>query len=207
MPLTFALVIVAATSSVTSLAPGQVVEREAAVGETHRYSITLRAGDYLQLLVEQRRADVSEVLTAPDGALVLETDNVCGVIGPDAMAVIAPAAGVYELDVKVLDAEPQGRYELRVEAVREPTVTDRLRVEAVRATADGLRLAADDPEAAVRRFRESAARWGAVGERRLQMWMDEGAGALLGDGLGRMEEARQVIARALATALPITDNR
>ena len=83
------------SSDVTPLTEGLVLEREAAVGATHRYSVELRAGQYLQVLVEQRGADVSEVLTAPDGGVLLEADYMCGVIGPDPVAFVASASGVY----------------------------------------------------------------------------------------------------------------
>ena len=52
-----------------------------AAGETHRYSIALRAGEYLQLLVEQHDVDVHQTLTGPDGAVILETDCPCQFLG------------------------------------------------------------------------------------------------------------------------------
>jgi CHAT domain-containing protein/tetratricopeptide (TPR) repeat protein len=193
------------SSDVTHLTEGLVLERDAAVGETHRYSIELHAGQYVQLLVEQRGADVAEILTAPDGGVLLETDNICGEIGPDPVAFIASTGGVYELRLNVLDMLPRGRYEIHVEAVRDPTPLDRLRVKAVNAGADGLRLAASEPAEAVDRFREAASTWHQLGDRRLQMWMEHWVGALLGDELGRLEEARDVTAHALATALALGD--
>jgi CHAT domain-containing protein/tetratricopeptide (TPR) repeat protein len=194
-----------ASNSVTPLTAGLVLEREAAVGETHRYSIALRAGQYVQLVVEQRGADLSEVLTAPDGAVLLEMDTICGDIGPDPVAFIASTDGVYELRLNVLDVLPQGRYEIHVEAVREPTPLDRLRVKAVNAGADAMRLAARDPAGAVERFREAASTWSQLGDRRLQMWAEHGVTVYLGDHLGRFEEARDTTARALATALDLRD--
>jgi CHAT domain-containing protein/tetratricopeptide (TPR) repeat protein len=195
----------AAPASVPRLTEGFVLEREAAVGETHRYSMELRAGQYVQMLVEQRRADVSETLTSPDRAVLLEMDTICGVIGPDPVAFIAPADGVYELSLKVLDVSPHGRYEIRVEAVRAPTPLDRLRVKAVSAGAEALRLAAGEPAAGVDRLREAASIWHQLGDRRLEMWMEHGRGVLLGDELGRFEEGRDVTARALATAVDLGD--
>jgi CHAT domain-containing protein len=190
----------------TTLVDGLVLEREAAVGQTDRYSIELRAGQYLQVLVDQRGADIAGTLIGPDGAVVLETDTISGQIGPDPVAFIASTAGAHELRLRVLDVLPRGRYEIRVEAVREPTALDRLRVEAVKAGPEALRLGAQDPAAAVTRLREAASAWSQLGERRLQMWMEFSAGTFLGEHLGRFEEARDTTERALATALELRDD-
>jgi CHAT domain-containing protein/tetratricopeptide (TPR) repeat protein len=190
----------------TPLVEGFVLEREAAVGQTDRYSIELRAGEYLQVLVDQRGADVAGTLIGPDGVVVLETDTISGLIGPDPVAFIASTAGAHELRLSVLDVLPRGKYQIRVEAVREPTAPDRQRVEAVRAGVEGLRVGAQDPEAAVARLREAASAWSRLGERRLHMWMEFGAGAFLAEHLGRFEEAREATERALATALELRDD-
>src|SRR5687767_10975534 len=84
---------------VTRLTQGQALDREMAAGETHRYSVELRAGEYLQLLVEQHDVDVIQTLTGPDGAVVLETDCPCQFLGPDPLAFVAAQSGVYELSL------------------------------------------------------------------------------------------------------------
>src|SRR5688572_12470553 len=95
-----------AAGSVTGLTEGFVLEREAVVGETHRYSIELRAGQYLQLAVDQRGADMAETVTGPHGDVLLESDMPCGEIGTEPVALIAPADGVYAIDLKVLAVLP-----------------------------------------------------------------------------------------------------
>jgi CHAT domain-containing protein/tetratricopeptide (TPR) repeat protein len=194
-----------APAPATWLTEGLVLEREAAVGQTHRYSIELRAGQYLYAAVEQRGADVSETLTGPQGAVVLEADMPCGAIGPDAVAFIAPAHGVYELSLRVRGALPGGRYEIRVEAVREPTPLDRRRVQAVLAVTEAHALTSKDPATAVERYREAASAWREVGDRRLEMWMEGVTGLLLAERLGRFAESREVTAHGLATALDLGD--
>jgi CHAT domain-containing protein/tetratricopeptide (TPR) repeat protein len=187
----------------TRLTEGLVLERQAALGETHRYSIELRAGQYLRLLVEQRGADVSETVTGPDGGVLLETDMPCGSIGPDPVAFIAPADGVYELALKVLAVLPRGRYEIRVEALGEPTRVDRSRIKAIRAAVEAHQLSSKDPAAAVERFREAASAWRELGDRRLELWMEHQIGLLLGEHLGRLAEALEVTAHALAMAVDL----
>ncbi len=77
----------------TVLAAGSVLAREADIGETHRYVIDVRAGEYAQVTVEQQGADVVQTLTGPDGAVLLEADSPCGPIGIDPLAFIARASG------------------------------------------------------------------------------------------------------------------
>jgi CHAT domain-containing protein/tetratricopeptide (TPR) repeat protein len=191
-------------TAITRLTEGLALGREAAVGEAHRYSIELRAGQYVQLLVEQRGADVSETLIAPDGTVLLEADTVSAEMGAEPVAFIASADGVYELSLKVFGVLPRGRYEIRVEALREPTPRDRLRVKAVHAGADAFRLTEREPAAAVERFREAASIWRELGDRRLAMWMEHGVGWSL-QYLSRYEEARDATLNALATARDLGD--
>jgi tetratricopeptide (TPR) repeat protein len=192
-------------TAITRLTVGLALEREAAVGETHRYSLELRVGQYVQLVVEQRGADVSETVTGPDGGQLLDTDTgYSREIGPDPVAFIARADGVHQLSLKVGSVLPRGRYQIRLEAIREPTPADRLRVKAVQAVADALAVFDSEPATAMERCREAASIWRELGERRLEMWMEnETAGAL--ERLGRFEEGRDAIERALATARGLGD--
>jgi CHAT domain-containing protein len=192
-----------ASAPVTRLAEGVVVEREAAVGETHRYSIELRAGQYLQLAVDQRGADMAEAVTGPHGDVLLESDMPCGEIGTEPVALIAPADGVYAIDLKVLAVLPRGRYGIRVEAVREPTALDHRRIQALSATIEAHRLSAKDPAAAVERFREAASAWREVADRHMELWMAHEIGVLLSERLGRFEEARAAAADALPMAVDL----
>ena len=190
----------AAMDSITSLTEGVVLERDAAVGETHRYSIELRAGQYLHLAVDQRRADLEETVTGPDGGVLLVSDMPCGEIGTEPVALIAPADGVYAIDLKVLGVLAPGRYGIRVEAVREPTALDRRLIQAMSATNEAHRLSAKDPAAAVERFREAAAAWRDVGDRHMLVWMAHEVGVLLSERLGRFEEARAAASEGLPIA-------
>ena len=192
-----------AAGPVTRLTEGLVLEREAMVGETHRYSIELRAGQYLQLAVDQRGADMAETVAGPDGAVLLESDMPCGEIGMEPVALIAPADGVYAIDLKVFAVLPRGRYDIRVEAVREPTVLDRRLIQAIGATNEAHRLSSESPAAAVERFREAAAAWREVGDRHMELWMAHEIGVLLSERLGRFEEARAATAEALPMAVDL----
>src|SRR5687768_5259096 len=86
-----------APAAPTALAAGSSLERDMAVEEVHRYAIDLRAGEYLQVMVEQRGVDVELAFSAPDGTVLLESDSPAGYIGPEPLAVVATTAGAHEL--------------------------------------------------------------------------------------------------------------
>src|SRR5262245_16891409 len=53
---------------------GKPIERELAGGQSHAYQITLAAGQYLNVVVEQRGIDVVVTLFGPDDEKVIEVD-------------------------------------------------------------------------------------------------------------------------------------
>src|SRR5262245_13088057 len=53
-----------------SLNPGRPIERELSTGQAHSYRITLDAGKYLRVHVEQQGIDVTVTLLTPDGKVV-----------------------------------------------------------------------------------------------------------------------------------------
>ena len=121
---------------------GQAIERELKGGEAHSYGVRLEAGQYLHVVVEQKGIDVLVRIVAPDGKQVIELDSPNGSHGPEPVSVIAEAKGEYRVEVRSLDdkAAP-GRYELKVEELRESTDRDRNRVAAERllSEAEGFR--------------------------------------------------------------------
>ena len=118
---------------------GEPVERELKGGESHSYRARLEAGQYLKVVVEQRGIDVVVRLSGPDGKQIAEVDSPNGARGPEPVDAIAEAAGEYRLEVKALDEKAEtGRYEIKVEALREPTAEDRERMAAASALARAL---------------------------------------------------------------------
>jgi tetratricopeptide (TPR) repeat protein len=124
--------------------PGVPIERELAGGETHTYHITLAAGQYLRVVVDQRGIDVIVKIFGPDGQPLAEMDmlNSRGLEidpqGPEPVSVVADASGTYRVEVHALEkgATP-GRYELRIEELREAVPDDATRMAAERALAEG----------------------------------------------------------------------
>jgi hypothetical protein len=111
------------------LQPRQMETRQISGSEAHEYRIALKRNQALHVVVNQLGADVVVTVSAPDGAPIEEMDSPNGANGPESVWVIASAEGDHAIVVRGLDAAGSGRYELRVEALRDATAEDRSRVE------------------------------------------------------------------------------
>lgn len=108
------------------LVPGQAVEREIAGGESHSYQLTLKAGQFVRLLAEQKGIDLSLALTAPDGKVLVV--NLTRPGGIESLSAEAAGGGVYSLTIRALSpGHLGGAYVLQTEA-RSPTAEDKQRV-------------------------------------------------------------------------------
>ena len=99
------------------------VERTLAAKETHAYTITLEAGQFLDAAVNQRGVDVVVRLFAPDGKLLAEIDSPNGSQGDEPVALEAKSGGRYRIEVSPLEQAnngSMGRYEIRINEVVSP---------------------------------------------------------------------------------------
>jgi tetratricopeptide (TPR) repeat protein len=114
-----------------SLEPGKPVERELSGGQSHFYKITTASGQYLRITVGQRGIDALVALFTPDGKKIGEADSEKALVGSETMSVIAEAAGAYRIEARSAERTAKtGRYEIKVEELREATVEDKYRVAA-----------------------------------------------------------------------------
>lgn len=127
-----------AGEDVRALEPVDVVEREIGDGQTHRYRIKIEAGQFLHVIVDQRGVDVIVGLIGLDGKLIVEVDNPDLSRGPERVSLIAPASGLFEIQVRPFKKEATaGRYEIRVAELRNALPRDRNRVAAEKLFAEG----------------------------------------------------------------------
>jgi CHAT domain-containing protein/predicted negative regulator of RcsB-dependent stress response len=113
----------------TSLEPGKPVERELSGGQSHSYKITMISGQYSQIVIEQRGIDVAVALFTPDGKKISEADSKQLIEGSETMSAIAEAPGAYLIEVRSPEKTAKtGRYEIKVEELREATAEDKYRV-------------------------------------------------------------------------------
>lgn len=121
----------AQTADITQLEMGKPIVRELAGGQSHAYGLTLAAGQYLHVVVDQRGIDIEVVLLAPDGKELTTVDSPNGTQGREPVYWITEAPGVYRLEVRALEkgAAP-GKYEVKIEVLRAEANEDRAQIKA-----------------------------------------------------------------------------
>jgi hypothetical protein len=123
--------VVPSAQETDSLEPGKPIERELSGGQSHSYKITMISGQYLHVVVAQRGIDVAVALFTPDGKKISEADSEHLIEGLETMSAIAEAPGAYLIEVRVPEKTAKaGRYEIKVEELREATAEDKHRVAA-----------------------------------------------------------------------------
>ena len=141
VPRLFAPASAQAGQNVIALEPGQAIEQELAGGGAHAYQLTLAAGQYLKVVVEQRGIDVAVTLFGPDGKLIFEFDREPRRQGQETLAQVAEVSGRYRLTVQAKQqGVVAGRYEIRVVELRAATEQDRALQEARRLLVEAERL-------------------------------------------------------------------
>jgi len=115
---------------VHALAPGELVQCHIEWNTTHTYSLTLAAGQFARIIIEQKGVDLSVELIAPDGMnRVVDSPN--GFYGPEIVSIAARVANTYTIKIHSPKSPlPAGDYELRVAGPREASSADEMSVTA-----------------------------------------------------------------------------
>src|SRR5262245_3495762 len=117
----------------TELRSGLKIQREISGKQSHNYWLELIAGQYVRVIAWQDGVDVVLRLSAPDGKMIIEVDSPNNTHGPESVSVIAEVTGKFHLEVTALEGGVlPGRYEISVERLGEPRVSDRLLITAER---------------------------------------------------------------------------
>ena len=133
--------VVGEEKDVRRLEPGQPIRRELEGGQEHGYRIGLSAGQYLEVIVEQRGIDVAIVLSGPGGKQILKFDTESRVEGREVVSQVAEVTGEHRLMVSPAQRGARaGSYEIRVEELRAATESDRALHEARKLYEDARRL-------------------------------------------------------------------
>jgi CHAT domain-containing protein/Tfp pilus assembly protein PilF len=112
--------------------PGKPIERELTGGQSHSYQMTLAAGQYVRLAVDQRGIDVVAQLFGLDGKQIAESDKEIRLRGVETVSWVAEVAGSYRLDLLArYKNSAAGQYEIRVDELRVATDDDRTLHEAL----------------------------------------------------------------------------
>src|SRR5262245_53849330 len=108
------------------LESGTPVERKLAAGESHFYQLTIAAGQYVKLLVEQRGIDLQVQFSGPDSKDVINFDSEPRDRGTELVEYVAESAGSCRITVRPRrKGVPPGSYQIRIEEVRAATEADR----------------------------------------------------------------------------------
>src|SRR6266508_1964087 len=136
--------IVQGEKDVRPLEPGKPIERELAGGQSHAYQITLSAGQFMKVIVEQRGIDFVIVLLGTDAKQIMEFDSEIRSQGQETVWQVAEVAGSYRLNVKAKHkGAPAGGYEIRLVELRAATEKDRVLQEARKLHTESQRLSRD----------------------------------------------------------------
>ncbi|MET0623608.1 MAG: CHAT domain-containing protein [Pyrinomonadaceae bacterium] len=149
---------------------GSAVARAISGSEAHAYQLTLDAGQFAHMVVEQRGIDVAVRVYGPDGKQTAEVDGPSGMQGPEAVYLLAEAAGVYRVEIRsVEERAPRGNYEVRLKEARQATPRDMTLVAAQRAYAEANRAyrqgTKQSRQEAITKFDEARGLYVAAGER------------------------------------------
>ncbi len=120
------------------LAPGPPEAAVLAAGAVDAYRLTLDAGVFLRLLIDQPEEDVVVRLFDPDGELLIELDRLTGTARPELVAWVTDEPGDYRLEVFAYrEAAAEAAYIVRFEELRPATEADRRRHAAELLLAEG----------------------------------------------------------------------
>src|SRR5262245_19807925 len=185
-----------------SLVPGKPVERELSGGKSHFYEITMTSGQYLQVIVSQKGIDALVALFTPDGKKIGEVDGERTTVGSETISAIAEAAGACRIEVRSAEKAAQtGRYEIKIEELREATAEDKYRVAAESLYREGEQLrqgTLEEKRKGIEKYQEALELYRRAGDSR-------GEAETL-DCIGRVQQSLGEIQRAMDKfneALPI----
>jgi CHAT domain-containing protein/Tfp pilus assembly protein PilF len=107
------------------------VERELAAGQLDEFTIEAGAGKFARVVAEQKGVDVRVRIVAPQGKVLVTAARSNGAWGPNAASWIATESGIYKIRVFESNLSSQtGHYRIDLTDLRQPTQSDRLRIEA-----------------------------------------------------------------------------
>lgn len=150
-------------SQTKSLEPEKVIEQTIAAGESHSYSLTLAAGMYGVVDVNQKKINVAVTIFGADGKQLRSAD-LTGEGFPEELSFIAPEATTYRIEVNAA-AKPvrSGGYTIKLSQTRPATEQDRARVQAEKLSEEGMQFlinqTATSKSEALDKFQKSISLW------------------------------------------------
>ena len=182
----------------TVLELGKPVERQIKGGETHSYTLALRAGQFLNVAVEQKGIDVVVALFDPNNKQLAEVDSPNGTEGPEPLILIVESTGNHRLEIRSLEKDaPAGRYEAKITEMRAAEENDKNRIAAPKAAealfAEGKELiekgTAESLRVSVQKFEEARQLFQRLDNKRYESYCQ----ALLGNTNNMLGEKQKAL--------------
>ncbi|MEN3330115.1 MAG: hypothetical protein V7638_4922 [Acidobacteriota bacterium] len=148
------------------LEPEKVIEQTIATGETHSYSMTLPAGMYGAIELNQKGLNQFLTIFSPSGQK-LRTADLASVGFSEVISLIAQDATTYRIEVKAA-AKPSrtGTYTLKLSQIHPATAEDRARVQGQTLAEEGMQFlikqSATSKTEALDKFQKSIPVWQAA---------------------------------------------
>ncbi|MDQ1728556.1 MAG: hypothetical protein QOD33_681 [Pyrinomonadaceae bacterium] len=195
---------------ITTLALDIPSEQYADGNAIHRYRVSVAAGQYLRVVVDQRGVDVAVTLLAPNERQIMTADGPSGAWGPEPLSVIVERTGEYYVEVRLPDKKPPtGSYVIRIEALRFPTQADKDRVVAEQLFWEAYQLfkqpAIEARRKALEKYQQALPMFRAANDRRMEYYSSVVVAFIYlasGESQTALEYYRQAL--ALCRALEIT---
>jgi CHAT domain-containing protein len=129
------------TQQIRQLVPGRPIVRDLAGIQSHSYQMTLAAGQYVRVIIDQRGVDVVVKLIAPDGRQVNEYDADGSLQGREIVSWVTEGAGIYRLDAGAKNkAAAAGQYVIQAVVLRVAKEEERALYEAGNLMTESRRL-------------------------------------------------------------------
>ena len=190
-----------ADADVRPLGEGPGVERELKGDQAHSYSVSLRSGQFLSVVVQQKGIDVVVALFDPANRKMAEVDSPNGVEGPEPLSSISEMDGSYRLEVRSLDKDAAvGHYAAKIVELRPATADDKTRIAAQSSFAEGVGLQAQQSvegfRAATKKYEKAANLYKTVGDKEGEALALQSSGVLhreLGENQLALDVFNQVL--------------
>lgn len=214
MKLLLLMVLAAALDGQTTgsmpLQPGKTVERQLASGQSHEYSLAIRAGQYARVLVDQRSINLAVTVFGPEGRELFAADA-AGIGEAEPAEWIAKVGGSYR--IRLAPSEPQapnGSYAVTLEGVEPATERHAMRVAGTAEFARAMTSYKKGTRAAMLeaadRLGRALAHWRAAHDRALEVRALVPL-ALVHAELGNQQKAQEYAAQSLPAARDSHDSR
>ncbi|MBL8204950.1 MAG: tetratricopeptide repeat protein [Blastocatellia bacterium] len=208
---TFLLAALLSTSAhaqdITPLEPGKAITRTAKQQQVDTYQLTLTAGQFVRVIVEENEVDVSVDLIAPDNKPV-HSVNATRFFGKESLSWEVVVGGTYKLVIRSLSTNRTvASYQAQLAVKDAATAQDKQRITAEHLLTEIARIGprALSLEQKVEKHKEGIRLWQALSDKQQEAYTHE-ALAMTYAGERKYELARESFKQALALKEEIRDH-